>query len=60
MAIDPIVEQVRDIRKEIDRETQNDPERYFQAMVTWQKKLLGRVVRRKPRPLATAARRKSG
>ena len=60
MATDPIIQQVRDIRKDIDRETQNDPERYFQTMMTWQKKLLGRIVRRKPRPLATAAKRKTG
>jgi len=57
---DPIIQQLRDIRHDIDRETQNDPERYFRTLMTWQKKLLGRIARRKPRLLVTAAKRKTG
>lgn len=60
MAIDPIIRQVRQIRHAIDRECQQDPERYYRLLQGWQQKLTGRLVRRQPRPLATARRKKTG
>ena len=46
-----IVEEVRRIRHEIDRECQQDPEKLFEFYRASQKKFGDRVVRRGPRRL---------
>ena len=53
MKADPIVEQVRAIRHQLERETERDPELYYQRLKTLQAKVAGRVVRRQPKPLST-------
>jgi hypothetical protein len=53
MKADPIVEQVRAIRHQLERETQRDPELYYQRLRTLQQKLAGRLVCRQPKPLST-------
>ena len=60
MTIDPIVREVREIRHEIDRECQHDPEKFYQYLKISQEKLLGRLVCRQPKPLVMAEKRKTG
>ena len=60
MTIDPIVQEVRRIRHEIDRECQHDPEKFYQHLKVSQEKLLGRLVCRRPKPLVMAEQRKAG
>jgi len=57
---DPIVRDVREIRRQIDRECQGDPEKYYQVLMARQDKLSGRLVCRGPKPLATARKKKAG
>jgi hypothetical protein len=58
MTTDPIVREVREIRHEIERECQQDPEKYFQRLKASQEKLAGRLVCRQPKPLVTVEQRK--
>ena len=51
MKADPIVEEVRAIRHQLERETQLDAELYYQRLKTLQEKFAGRLVRRQPKPL---------
>ena len=51
MSQDPIVEEVREIRHQIDKECGQDPEKYYQHFQKLQKKLQKRLVRRMPKPL---------
>ena len=60
MRTDPIVRQVRQVRHAIDRESQNDSERYYRLLLGLQQKLAERLVRRQPRPLAPARRKRTG
>ena len=53
MKADPIVEQVRAIRHELERDTQRDPELYYQRLKTLQERFSGRLVCRQPKPLST-------
>ena len=60
MTRDPIVEEVREIRHEIERECQQDPETYYKCIKCSQKKVAGRSVRRQTKPLLTAEKKKAG
>lgn len=51
MAKDYIVEEVRRIRHEIERECQGDSKKFFEYYEASQKKLGNRVVRREPKHL---------
>ncbi|MDY6855422.1 MAG: hypothetical protein SWO11_12065 [Thermodesulfobacteriota bacterium] len=51
MIQDPIVKEVREIRHQIDKECEEDPEKYYQHLQRLQKKLLKRLVCRQPNPL---------
>jgi hypothetical protein len=51
MKADPIVEEVRAVRHQLERETQQDPELFYQRLRTLQAKFSGRLVCRRPRPL---------
>jgi hypothetical protein len=51
MKADPIVEEVRAIRHQLERETQRDPELYYQRLRTLQEEFSGRLVCRQPKPL---------
>jgi len=50
MVQDPIIEELRKIRSEIEKECNNDPEQYYQHLLAFQKNLKGDLVRRKPKP----------
>jgi len=54
MTEDPIVREVRKIRHQIDKECQQDPEKYYQLIQRLQKKLTKRLVCRQPNPLPIA------
>jgi len=54
------VREVREIRRQIDREGQGDPEKYYQMLMARQDKLSGRLVCRGPKLLASARKRKGG
>ena len=51
MKKDPIVKQVREIRRRMDRESQNDPDSYFQRLIEIQDGYSGRLVTRQPKPI---------
>lgn len=46
---DPIVEEIRKIRKEIEDEYDNDVKKHLQHIYKTQKKHSGRLISRKPR-----------
>ncbi len=58
--IDPIVREVREIRHEIERQCQEDPQKFYKYLIASQKKLVGRLVCRHPKPLITVGQRKAG
>jgi hypothetical protein len=60
MTKDPIVEEVREIRHEIERECQHDPEHFYQHLKASQGKLVGRLIRRQPKPLVTSKQKEVG
>jgi hypothetical protein len=49
MSTDPIVEEVRKARREIEKECGDDPEAYYRHLLENQAKLQDRLVRGKPR-----------
>jgi len=51
MKIDPIVEQVRQVRRKIEDENQQDPELFYRHLKKIQEGLSDRLVCRKPKPL---------
>lgn len=51
---DPIVEEVRKTRREIEAELGNDPAKYVQHLREVQERYRDRLVRRKPVPAVTA------
>lgn len=53
MKTDPIVEQVRQIRRKIEDENQQDAELFYQHLKKMQERLSDRLVCRKPKPLVT-------
>ena len=52
MIEDPIVREIREIRHEIERECKGDAEAFYERLITTQRKLGKRLVRRQPRPLS--------
>jgi hypothetical protein len=54
MTVDPIVREVRETRHEIEKDCQQDPEKYYQHLRTYQEKFVDRLVCRQPKLLATA------
>ncbi len=54
MADDPIVKEVRKVRKEIEEEYRGDPDRYYEHLKEVQKQYRGRLVRRSPKWLVAA------
>ncbi|MFQ6093384.1 MAG: hypothetical protein ACE5OR_12065 [bacterium] len=60
MGTDPIVEEVRKIRHQIDRETQKNSETYYEHVRDFQRKLGARLVCRKPRPLTVGLQKQTG
>jgi hypothetical protein len=59
MKRDPIVGEVREVRHEIDRECQHDPEKYYQYLKASQDKLVGRLVCRQPKPLIAGEKKRA-
>ena len=59
MTTDPIVREVRKIRHEIECQCQEDPEEFYKHIIASQKKLVGRLVCRHPKPLVTVGQRKT-
>ncbi len=57
MKTDPIVEQVRQVRKHIEDETQQDPELFYQHLKKVQEPLSHRLVCRQPKPLTTTKKK---
>jgi hypothetical protein len=51
MKADPIVDEVRAIRHQLEHETQQNPKLYYQRLMTLQQKLSARIVCRQPKPL---------
>jgi hypothetical protein len=51
MTKDPIVQEVRDIRYQIEKECQQDPEKYYKHLKSVQERFSDRLVCRKPNPL---------
>lgn len=54
MINDPIVQEVRNIRHQIEKECHQDPEKYYQYLKSLQEKLGERLVCRKPNSLPVA------
>ena len=50
MAQDPIIKEIRKIRREIETECQNDSQKYYEHILKVQEKYHNRLVRRKPKP----------
>jgi len=51
MINDPIVEEVRALRREIEKEHGPSPEAYYEHLQRFQQQWRDRLVRRQPRPL---------
>jgi len=58
MTTDPIVQEVRKIRHEIERECQHDSEQYYQRLKALQNRLAGRCVCRRPKLMVTAEKKR--
>lgn len=56
MIQDPIVKEVRRVRKEIEDECRNDPKEYFEHVQKIQGKYRDRLVSRKPKPALKLAK----
>ena len=52
MLTDPIVEEVRQVRLQIEAECKDDPQRYYAHLQEVQQKYRNRLVQRKPQPIA--------
>ena len=50
MERDPIVDEVRRVRREIEAACGNDPQRYYEHLTELQKKYADRLVRLGPKP----------
>ena len=55
MIHDPIVEEVRSVRKAIEAECGNDPTKYLEHLRKLERKYASRLVSRGPKPVLTAA-----
>lgn len=49
MIYDPVIEEIRKVRRDIEAEYQNDPDKYFLHLLEIQKKYKN-LVRRRPKP----------
>ncbi len=49
MIYDPVIEEIRKVRRDIEAEYQNDPDKYFLHLLEIQKKYKN-LVRRHPKP----------
>lgn len=58
MKTDPIVEKVRQVRREIEEETQQDPELFYHYLKKIQEPFSDRFVCRQPKPLADPKKKK--
>jgi len=56
MKTDPIVKEVRQVRRKIEEENQQDPELFYQHLKKIQERLSDRLVCRKPKPLVTSTK----
>jgi hypothetical protein len=50
MTPDPIIKELRKIRQEIEAESGNDFQKYYEHLKRFQAKYRGRLVRRQPKP----------
>ena len=60
METDPIVEEVRTIRHQIDRECEVNPAAYYEHVKDFQQKLRARLICLKPRCLTVGPQRQTG
>jgi hypothetical protein len=58
MKTDLIVDQVRQVRRQIEEETEQDPELFYKYLKKIQEPLSDRLVCRQPKPLATPKKKK--
>ena len=56
MERDEIVEEVRRVRRTIEEECGNDPQKYYETLIGLQEKNKSRVVRRAPQPALSVQR----
>ena len=50
MIRDPIIEEVRQIRRKIESDCEDDPKRFYEHVQELQEKYRDRLVQRKPKP----------
>jgi len=53
---DPIIKEIREIRRKIEAECQNDFEKYYEHLQQLQRNYSDRLVRRKPKPALKIAK----
>ena len=53
---DPIIQEIRKIRHEIEADYQNDPQKYYIHLLEIQKKFSGSLIRSKPKPALKIAK----
>ena len=53
---DPIIQEIRKIRHEIEADYQNDPQKYYTHLLEIQKEFSDRLIRRKPKPALEIAK----
>ncbi|MBM4338503.1 MAG: hypothetical protein FJ110_03060 [Deltaproteobacteria bacterium] len=58
MKTDPIVKEVRRIRKQIENEAKRDPELFYQHLKKMQKPFSEQIVCRQPKPLVVFKKKK--
>jgi hypothetical protein len=56
MSQDPIIKELRKIRQEIEAESGNDLQKYYEHLKRFQRKYQGRLVRRQPKPALKLAK----
>jgi len=50
MIKDPIVEEIRKVRRDIESEVKNDPQKYYEHFIELQKQCEGRLASFQPKP----------
>jgi len=58
MKTDPIVEQVREVRRQIEDETHQDPELFYQHLKKIEERISDRLICRQPKPLETIKKKR--
>jgi hypothetical protein len=56
MPQDPIIKELRKIRREIEAESENDFQKYYEHLQQFQRKYRDRLVRRQPKPALKLAK----